>query len=290
MTEWDPYARLLTASAASLSVDRPYSTIRRWISEGKLKPFASQGTTRFYLESDVIALDAVTLGPHPRRAARGAMRAEAAAEIRTQIAHRRAASTPEAIERAAQRRAEEERTRVVCLMPGCTMTRSPMPELHLCDEHLTIVHDAVDHLEAEKERKEMDARAQRTAAFNAARPAVVEPPKPGDIYYVKSDGLIKIGWTSNLAKRMRQYPPNSQLLATHPGTRAEEQRLHKRFAVHRSHGREWYPLAPVILHHIDMMKAKYGDPDTVAFGAQPVTIPQHRDPQIIKARHSRSSR
>ena len=281
--EWDPYARLLTALDASRAVDRPYPTIRRWIAEGKLKPFASQGTKKFYLESDVIALDAVTLGPHPHRAAAGAMRAEAAAKLRAQTARARAAKTPAAIERAAKAKAEKERTTVVCLMPGCTMTRSPMPELHLCTEHLAIVHDAVDHLEATNHRKRMDA-------FNAAWPAVVTPPKPGDIYYVKSDGLIKIGWTSNLAKRMRQYAPNSQLLATHPGTRADEQRLHKRFAVHRSHGREWYPLAPVILHHIDMMKAKYGEPDTVAFGAQPVTIPQHRDPQIIKARYSRSSR
>ena len=276
MTDWDPYARLLTAIGASLAVDRPYPTIRRWISEGKLKPFATQGTKKFYLESDVIALDAITLGPHPRRAMRG----EREAKLRAQIAHSRR-TAPAVAERAAKRRAEQERTAVVCLMPGCTMTQSPMPELHLCDEHLTIVHDSVDHMAATKHRKMMDA-------YNAAHPPVVTPPKPGFIYYVKSDGLIKIGWTSNLAKRMRQYAPNSQLLATHPGTRTDEQRLHKRFAVHRSHGREWYPLAPVILHHIDMMKAKYGEPDTVAFGAQPVTIPQHRDPQYIKARYSRS--
>jgi len=280
MTEWDPYARLLTAVDASLSVDRPYSTIRRWIWEGKLKPFATQGAKKFYLEADVIALDAITVGPHPRRAAAGALKAQAARERRAQIAQTKAASTPAAIQRAAERQAEKERTTVVCLMPGCTLTHSLLPELHLCDEHLTIVHDSVDYTIASKNRKMKDA-------YYAAHPPVVTPPNPGHIYYVKSDGLIKIGWTSNLAKRMRQYAPNSQLLATHPGTRADEQRLHKRFAVHRSHGREWYPLAPVILHHIDMMKAKYGEPDTVAFGAQPVTIPQHRDPQYIKPRYSR---
>ena len=138
MTNWDPYARLLTAVGASMAVDRPYPTIRRWISEGKLKPFATQGTKKFYLESDVIALDAITLGPHPRRAMRGQL---AAAKRRPHISP--AVQRANAIFRAEQQQ-EKKRTTVVCLMPGCTMTRSHLPELHLCDEHLTIVHDSVD--------------------------------------------------------------------------------------------------------------------------------------------------
>jgi hypothetical protein len=283
MTEWDPYARLLTAAAASLSVDRPYSTIRRWISEGKLKPFASQGTTRFYLESDVIALDAVTLGPHPMRA----FRAQGAALRREQKAEQ---------ERTRIAEAEDRRMTIVCVMPGCKKTRSKLPDLHLCNAHLAIIHDQV---EADPEmlriigKQTMADRLKYLESFYEYATREKPPanrPTDGTIYYVQSGGHIKIGWTSDLTKRMRQYPPNCQLLATHPGTRADELKLHKMFAAHRSHGREWYPLAPAVLHHIDMMKAKHGEPDSVAFGAQPVTIPQHRDPQIIKARYSRSKR
>lgn len=281
-TEWDPYARLLTAYDAARAVDRPYPTIRRWIAERKLKPFASQGNTKFYLEADVIALDAKTLGPHM-----SAFRHQAAAYRRREA---------EEDMRARQRQAEDRRMTIVCVIPGCKKTKSKLPDLHLCTAHLVIIHDQV---EADPEmltiigKQTMADRLKYLESFyeyaTREKPATNRATE-GTIYYVQSGGHIKIGWTSDLTKRMRQYPPNCQLLATHPGTRADELRLHKMFAAHRSHGREWYPLAPVILHHIDMMKAKHGEPDTVAFGAQPVTIPQHRDPQIIKSRHSRSSR
>ena len=178
----------------------------------------------------------------------------------------------------------------MCCMPGCHKWNSDLPHLHLCNAHLAIVHKEVEAsaftgllsvdghhtLAAQIHFLEMEL-----AAYKRADVARSTKGDNGTIYYVQSGGHIKIGWTSDLTKRMRQYPPNCQLLANHPGTRADEQRLHKRFAAHRSHGREWYPLAPVILHHIDMMKTKHGDPDAVAFGAQPVTVPQHRGPQYV---------
>jgi hypothetical protein len=112
-------------------------------------------------------------------------------------------------------------------------------------------------------------------------PARRAAPAEGIIYFLQVGGHIKIGWTSDLAKRMHAYPPNALLLATHPGLRKDELRLHKMFAVHRSHGREWYPLAPVILEHIKRVVAKYGKPVEVTFGAKPVEVPQPRPHQYI---------
>jgi len=60
MTDWDPHARLLTITEAAASIDRPASTIRRWISEGRLKPTAWLGWQALYLEADILTVEATT--------------------------------------------------------------------------------------------------------------------------------------------------------------------------------------------------------------------------------------
>lgn len=166
-----------------------------------------------------------------------------------------------------------------CLMPGCTKLLSELPNLHLCNAHLAIVHKQVSSIE-------IDQFADVEDGFeDEPEPEVkATPPKLGTVYYVEIAGHIKIGWTSDLTKRMHSYPPNSSLLATHPGTRSDEARLHKRFAHHRTHGREWYAPVPSILHHIAGVKREYGEPETVTFGAQPVEIPEPRPTQYVAMR------
>ena len=183
-----------------------------------------------------------------------------------------------------------------CLWPGCGRIPRTYPESHLCDTHAEEVHQLVSVPIAERahERRKRDDAAMadllRRASEQSDRlaPAPDPEPKPSVIYYLQVMSHIKIGWTSNLEKRMKSYPPNSELLAVHPGTRADEQRLHKRFAAHRSHGKEWYPLVPPLLEHIKRMVDQYGKPDAVHFGAQPVQVPMpHRLSQTIQL-HARS--
>lgn len=57
---WDPDARLVTIREAALSIDRPESTVRRWVSEGRLTPKARQGKRWLLLEADVLRVDADT--------------------------------------------------------------------------------------------------------------------------------------------------------------------------------------------------------------------------------------
>lgn len=116
------------------------------------------------------------------------------------------------------------------------------------------------------------------------------PATEGVVYYLRSGAYIKIGWTSDLDKRMRAYAPDSVLLAVEPGTRKDEQRRHKMFAAHRTHGREWYALVPSLTHHIEQTIAKHGQPDPVTFAAQPVTIPQPRPKEYVQARDYRARR
>lgn len=115
----------------------------------------------------------------------------------------------------------------------------------------------------------------------AKRPAAKKPPAPrtdnGVIYYLRIAGRYKIGWTARLDNRMKGYAPDAELLAVHPGTRADERHLHKKFAHLTSHGNEWYPLANQIRDHIDTMVKLHGTPPDVTFAAKPTVTPMpHR--------------
>lgn len=73
---------------------------------------------------------------------------------------------------------------------------------------------------------------------------------PGWIYYLRLDEKIKIGWTSDLNQRIRAYPPHAVVLASHPGTRADERDLHRSFKPFRVAGREWYSPGGELMAHI----------------------------------------
>lgn len=168
-----------------------------------------------------------------------------------------------------------------CVMPKCRDKPHTWPDLHLCDIHVRAVWQTADHILGFANRHQW----QPTPAPEPVEKPKRTAPTDGVVYYVKVGGThIKIGWASDLTKRMRQYPPNTELLAAHPGTRADEQRLHKRFAVHRSHGREWYPLVPVVLDHVQRMVQQHGKPDDVQFGAKPTTVPQPRPKHFVGTR------
>lgn len=170
------------------------------------------------------------------------------------------------------------RIRLVCAWRDCGRPLTP-EEPPLCSAHLKIAHELY-----------IDRFQTATSGYRYAgsvrpevEPAPVPVPEPrrGVVYYLRSGGYIKIGWTSDLTKRMRAYPPDSLLLAHHPGTRADETTMHRKFAAHRTHGREWYAMVPPLVRHIDQIKATHGAPDEVAFAAQPVTVPQPRPKQYV---------
>lgn len=64
---WDPSRRLLTTEEAAQSAGRPASTIRRWVSEGRLTAHAHMGRQALFLESDVLRVDGDTRRGRPTR-------------------------------------------------------------------------------------------------------------------------------------------------------------------------------------------------------------------------------
>ncbi len=81
-----------------------------------------------------------------------------------------------------------------------------------------------------------------------ARPPIigVEFPPWHCVYAVATSGLVKIGWTTNMAQRFTALnqgsPTPVRIVATMPGGRPLEAWLHQSFARSRVHG-EWFRLS-----------------------------------------------
>lgn len=135
----------------------------------------------------------------------------------------------------------------------------------------------IRNVESERLQREVDTHKATIASLRSQLAELYQEDKPtrkvavdGTVYFLRIGGYIKIGWTSDMTRRMKSYPPDTTLLATMPGTRKDELREHKRFAHLRTHGREWYPLAPQITERVAAVVREQGEPDEVTFAAKPV--------------------
>lgn len=154
------------------------------------------------------------------------------------------------------------KTITLCAWPACAEYGIP-PTRH-CGRHIALI--AFHGLRNPTAQITLDIL--REAEAKNAAPAAPSEPATGTVYYLRSGGYFKIGWTSNLEKRMKGYPPDTTLLAIHPGTKKDERRIHKRFAHLISNGREWFVLAPEIHDHIERVIAEHGAPPVVDFTAR----------------------
>lgn len=150
------------------------------------------------------------------------------------------------------------------------------PFLLLCDDH--VLH-AWSVVEGEQriilEREQAKLTEARLAETRHERLTTA-----GHIYYIRVGDHIKVGYAKNLSSRLMAYPPTATLLASHPGTRKDEQALHSMFTVHRVGGREWYNPTPEILAHIDRVIAEHGAPRVDPFTRRLVQAPKPPPVQI----------
>lgn len=142
-----------------------------------------------------------------------------------------------------------------CPIPGCT--DRPLKGELVCTPHAVkiwarvqsikgdpLIQNAITESVAEREQR-MDEDERRRLEVSKTK---------GDIYYVRVDEKIKIGWSSNLGQRLASYPPHTVQLCDHPGTRADERDLHRTFKPSRASGREWYHPTPELMAHIDRVR------------------------------------
>lgn len=161
-----------------------------------------------------------------------------------------------------------------CVWPECYGTKA-MHGLPLCKDHALDVFDQIilsspqGFLEA-RQNGVIALEQLQVAVHNERRAAILEKHKankmrPGWVYYIRIDGQIKIGWTQDVAQRTKAYPPSSELLATHPGTKQVEADMHKKFAHLKAHGREWFREDPAIDAHIERVLADFPDQQQKAY-------------------------
>lgn len=75
----------------------------------------------------------------------------------------------------------------------------------------------------------------------------------GTLYALDTlNGLVKLGFTSRpLWQRVAQYPPMFTVIASTPGTKADERDLHRALKPARAMGREWYYVSPEVVRTIN---------------------------------------
>jgi len=82
-----------------------------------------------------------------------------------------------------------------------------------------------------------------------ARPAPAR--RPAVVYYLRFADRVKIGFTTNLAERLRALPYD-EVLATEVGGASLERQRHHEFAHLRVNG-EWFQLTPELVAHIESL-------------------------------------
>ena len=186
------------------------------------------------------------------------------------------------IERQVEARAKQGIDWSVCIVPGCgdslvlygrLEAAHSRPALRRADETLPVCyhHGAViwetlaryyvnDPKFAEAIADVHDLRAARSAQRKAdSKAAHLANTQDGDIYFVKVGELVKVGWTRDLAKRLKAYGASAEFLYSYPASRDDETNLHRQLRPALAKGREWYTDGDVIAHFINEARARFGD-------------------------------
>lgn len=181
----------------------------------------------------------------------------------------------------------------VCIVPGCGEEligrfggvahkpgrRDPKCELPMCPTHSGVMwrQMVTDYLEDPRFIEAIADVNERVFAREDAEEAEHKrhrkAMKHGDIYFIRLNDLIKVGWTRDLWSRVKAYGASAQLLVAYPGTRDDETTLHRQLRPALAKGREWYEDGSILAHFIDEALAKYGQPPSFdAMWTQPKRI------------------
>lgn len=79
---------------------------------------------------------------------------------------------------------------------------------------------------------------------------------PPAVYAVRlADGIIKIGWSQRMMKRLERYGKGADLLAAFPSSLEHERVIHSRLREYRAHGREYYHPTPEVMAEVNQLRA-----------------------------------
>lgn len=161
----------------------------------------------------------------------------------------------------------------VCMVPNCgSYVSSPPATMRDAEERLPlcIEHQMVAWRQVQRTNREPDVIAAnamlrarthikqqaREDELAARRKASID----GDIYILKTNGVIKVGWSRGVQGRIRHYGPETEVLCIYPGTRDDETALHRTFRPYLARGREWYEDCKIIRDYAEVIVEKHGEP------------------------------
>lgn len=100
----------------------------------------------------------------------------------------------------------------------------------------------------------------------------------GQIYFVRLNGMIKVGWSSRLRDRLKSYGASAEVLCHYPGSRADETTLHRQLRTQLARGREWYHDNDVLAHFVSEAIARHGEPTIFPYWSEPKkpTVTPHK--------------
>lgn len=115
-----------------------------------------------------------------------------------------------------------------CSWPECERLLPVLePGMHLCWSHMRLSAEVYLKHIGRLDEMEQEAKSRLEKS-------------EGWVYYVRVGELIKVGHSKVVSDRLKAYPPDAELLAVEPGSRALEGERHSRFGAFLRHGREWF--------------------------------------------------
>lgn len=150
----------------------------------------------------------------------------------------------------------------ICAWEDCEKSRAGTPygDVPLCTAHVYETWRLARDL-AERTGNKKSTRVVTDYRTGATAEVEVPVAKTGWIYYLRVDGHIKVGYASNLKNRLKSYPPTSEFLYAHRGTKATEKSSHSMLYLWLAQGREWFEDRPEVLEYVAAQERRYGPID-----------------------------
>lgn len=147
---------------------------------------------------------------------------------------------------------------VQCVIPGCVRIRID-EGVPICMEHAFWFADRVaGERRARTNARDIDQEKSDLELFKEGR--AIPDGRKGRVYFVRADGLVKIGFSNVIRQRLRAYPPSAEVLLVMPGNRTIETYLHRRFKLNLKRGHEWFEETQWMTQLIEQNLAIYGPP------------------------------
>lgn len=154
--------------------------------------------------------------------------------------------------------------------------RDASQHLPLCTRHLVMVAASAsaawvnpDVVEARQtlarkvvaEQVERERKADLLHESNGA--------EQGQIYFVRLNGMVKVGWSSKLRSRLKSYGASAEVLVHYPASRQEETDLHRNLRPYLAKGREWYQDCQLVTDMVASLVKRYGEPTLLPYWTEP---------------------